>query len=168
LSNNNNNNNKVSNINKAPVTGRTTREVNVVGSKILGTIHTGTTKYEATSTRSNISIAHERISKSLISKYDATENHVSTGIPPIKVLKSCESTQTGSKILITHENLTHFHMPKVIKNIDRDKPHSDRATTSIGTNKGTIKYDTTAITKYDTISTQPNIPITPISTDNPI
>jgi hypothetical protein len=137
-----------------------------------------------TTTQPNISSAHE-MTEILISKYDATENQVSTGKPQvsklsklssarskisiaheevgIKVLKSCESShessQTGSKILITHENLTHFHMPKVIKNIDRDKPRTDRATTSMGTNKGIIKYDTTAITKYDTISTRPNFSV---------
>jgi hypothetical protein len=46
--NNNNINNKVSIISTAPVTSRTTRKVNVVESKIPGTIHAGTTKYAAT------------------------------------------------------------------------------------------------------------------------
>jgi hypothetical protein len=114
--NNNNNNNNNSNndtiliINKAPVTGtNVSRTARKAISKVLGMTHT--TKYDTTSTRLNISIAHETsMDKNLISKYDATENHVSTGIPTT-VLKSCESSQMGSKILITHENLTHFHMP---------------------------------------------------------
>ncbi|OEU12140.1 chitinase-like protein [Fragilariopsis cylindrus CCMP1102] len=95
-------------------TSRTTRKANVVES-IPGMIHTGTstTEYNATdihvempSTRSNISIAHETrvdIYESLIDKYTTTENQSSLNNKP------------RSKILITHENLTHFHTPQVIK-----------------------------------------------------
>jgi hypothetical protein len=150
--NNNNKNNKVVIMNNAPDLNKAPVVTNV----------SRTQKVNMVSTRSNISLAHETsaVSKSLISKYDATEKHVSTGIP-IKVLKSCESAQTGSKLLITHENLTHFHMPQVIKNTDCDKPRIDRVTTSMGTDKGIIKvkYATTTTTKHDTTSTRPNISV---------
>jgi hypothetical protein len=47
-------------------------------------------------------------------------------------------------MLITHENLTHFHMPQVIENTDCDKPCADRGITSRGTDKGIItKYAAT-------------------------
>jgi hypothetical protein len=123
-------------INKAPVTGtNVSRTARKAKSKVLGMTHT--TKYDTTASQLNISLAHETsVDKSLISKYDATENHVSTGIPTT-VLKSCESSKMGSKILITHENLTHFHMPQVIKNTDCDKPCIDRVTKSVGTGKET-------------------------------
>jgi hypothetical protein len=63
--------------------------------------------------------------------------------------------------LITHENLTHFHMPQVIKNADCDKPCIDKATTSMGTDKGIIKvkYATTDTTKHNTTSRRPNISV---------
>jgi hypothetical protein len=81
---------------------------------------------------------------------------------PNKVLKVCESSQTGSKNLNTHENLTHSHMPQLInQNTDCGKPHIDGVTTSMGTDKGIIKVKcaTTATTKYDATSTRPNISV---------
>jgi hypothetical protein len=85
VNHNNNKNNKVvimnnaPDLNKAPVVTNVSRtqKVNMVPQS------RNDTKYDTTSTRSNISLAHETsaVSKSLISKYDATEKHVSTGIP---------------------------------------------------------------------------------------
>jgi hypothetical protein len=140
----NHNNNKVSIINKATVVtnvSRTTRN-NTMKPK-PGMIHT---KYDTTSTQSNITIAQPwDSSEILISKYAAMENHV-TGIPkvlkssefsptrpkisaiPNEVLKACEFSQMGSKILITHENLTQFHMPQTIKNANHDKPSTTKTT----------------------------------------
>jgi hypothetical protein len=54
-------------------------------------------------------------------------------------LKSWESSQTESKILITHEILTQFYMPQVIENTDCDKPTIERVITSMGTDKSTTK-----------------------------
>jgi hypothetical protein len=155
--NSNNNNDTILIINKVPVTGtNVSRTARKAKSKVPGMTHT--TKYDTTSTRSNISLAHETsmdtLSKSwdssdrLISKYTTTEKHISTGKPKaskllkssstqpnisvahekvgVKELKSCESSQTGSKILITHDNLTQFHMPQVIENTDCDKPFINR------------------------------------------
>jgi hypothetical protein len=64
--------------------------------------------------------------------------------------------------LNTHENLTHFHRPKLInQNTDCGKPRIDRITTSMGSDKGIIKVKcaTTATTKYDATSTRPNISV---------
>jgi hypothetical protein len=118
----NNNNNKVSITIETPVTGRTTRKVNVVvGSKIPGTIHI--TKYDATLTPPNISITHEEAR----SKYAATEIH-DTETPSIRSnisiaheevsTASPESSSTRSKISVTHEeasNVTAIPTRNVLK-----------------------------------------------------
>jgi hypothetical protein len=98
--NNNNINNKVSIISTAPVTSRTTRKVNVVESKIPGTIHAGTTKYAATEnhiekplTRSKISITHGETSTALPLVLE-----LSSSRPNISVAH--ELLRTGSKIVI--------------------------------------------------------------------
>jgi hypothetical protein len=84
--NNNSNNSKVLIITTAPNTSRTpviTGKTAKMESKIPGTIHTGTTKYNATSTRQDLSIPHEEASTAIpipgtihTTKYDETENHI--------------------------------------------------------------------------------------------
>jgi hypothetical protein len=90
-----------------PGTSRTTRKVNVVKS-IPGMICTGsTTEYEATSTRPNISITHEKAR----SKYDATENHTETPSTQPNISVAHEFSRMGSNIGMcpTYRNRGKFH-----------------------------------------------------------
>ncbi|OEU13213.1 hypothetical protein FRACYDRAFT_241548 [Fragilariopsis cylindrus CCMP1102] len=121
---------------RTPVTDGITRKVNEI--KILGMIHT--TKYDATSTRPNISIAHEERHQETRSKYAATEN---------RVTEKWKFSSPRSKISIAHEEAS-TAIPKF---------SSTKSRTSIAHEETSSKYATTENLVTKTPSTGSKISI---------